>query len=96
MGGDEIPEVDCYEVLAEVYLYLDLECDESRRSLIEGHLKTCTECLQEYGIEQKVKALVSRCCGSETAPEELRDCLRMRIEEIAADPSFEAGLRDRG
>ncbi|GIG58210.1 hypothetical protein Lfu02_25820 [Longispora fulva] len=85
---------DCREVLAEVYLYLDLECDEGRRGLIQTHLDECTPCLREFGIEQEVKALVARCCGGESAPTELRDRLRMRIEEIAAEPSFEAELRD--
>ncbi|WP_412540352.1 mycothiol system anti-sigma-R factor [Longispora sp. K20-0274] len=85
---------DCREVLAEVYLYLDLECDEGRRGLIQTHLDECSPCLREFGIEQEVKALVARCCGGESAPTELRDRLRLRIEEIAAEPSFEAELRD--
>lgn len=96
MTGGSSSEVDCYEVLAEVYVYLDLECDESRRRLIERHLRRCSGCMREYGIEQKVKDLVARCCGAESAPQELRECLRLRIEEIAADPTFEAELRDRG
>ncbi|WP_018351398.1 mycothiol system anti-sigma-R factor [Longispora albida] len=93
--GSHENEADCREVLAEVYLYLDLECDESRRGLIQQHLNECRPCLREFGIEQEVKALVARCCGGESAPLELRDRLRLRIEEIAAEPSFEAELRDR-
>ena len=59
-------ETDCREVLAEVYLYLDLECTDDRRDLIRHHLDECSPCLREYGIEQEVKALVARCCGDET------------------------------
>src|SRR6266545_665442 len=66
-------ETDCRDVLAEVYLYLDLECDEDRRRLIRDHLEECSPCLREYGIEQEVKALVARCCGAELAPPRLRD-----------------------
>jgi mycothiol system anti-sigma-R factor len=73
---------DCREVLDEVYLYLDLECDEGRRDLIRTHLDECRPCLREYGIENEVKALVSRCCGGEKAPEALRERLRMKITEI--------------
>lgn len=75
-------ETDCREVLAEVYLYLDLECDEPRREAIRVHLEECAPCLREYGLEQEVKALVARCCGGEKAPGSLRDRLRVRISEI--------------
>ena len=44
-------ETDCSDVLAEVYLYLDLECADDRRSLIRDHLDECSPCLREFGIE---------------------------------------------
>jgi mycothiol system anti-sigma-R factor len=69
-------------VLSEVYLYLDLECDDSRRKVISVHLHECSPCLREYGIEQEVKALVARCCGDETAPASLRERLRAKLAEI--------------
>jgi mycothiol system anti-sigma-R factor len=69
-------------VLAEVYLYLDLECDETHKHLISVHLDECSPCLREYGIEQEVKALVARCCGAETAPAGLRERLRVKLSEI--------------
>ncbi|MGI5214590.1 mycothiol system anti-sigma-R factor [Plantactinospora sp. CA-290183] len=79
MSCGEPHETDCREVLAEVYLYLDLECADDRRNLIRHHLDECSPCLREYGIEQEVKALVARCCGNETAPMELRERLRTRL-----------------
>lgn len=75
-------ETDCREVLEEVYLYLDLECANERRETIRAHLDECSPCLREYGIEQDVKALVGRCCGDETAPEELRERLRHKLVEL--------------
>ncbi|HEY3009640.1 MAG TPA: mycothiol system anti-sigma-R factor [Micromonosporaceae bacterium] len=78
-------ETDCREVLAEVYLYLDLECSDDRRDLIRQHLDECSPCLREYGIEQEVKALVARCCGTERAPAELRERLRLRLAELVLD-----------
>jgi mycothiol system anti-sigma-R factor len=75
-------ETDCREVLAEVYLYLDLECEEARRAVIRTHLDECSPCLREYGIELEVKALVARCCGRETAPPALRDRLRAKLTEL--------------
>ena len=78
-------ETDCRDVLAEVYLYLDLECTDDRRNLIRDHLEECSPCLREYGIEQEVKALVARCCGAETAPMELKQRLRLRLAELVLD-----------
>jgi mycothiol system anti-sigma-R factor len=75
-------ETDCQDVLEEVYLYLDLECTDDQRSLIREHLDECSPCLREYGIEQEVKALVARCCGSELAPAELRARLRVKLSEL--------------
>ncbi|MEU8236832.1 mycothiol system anti-sigma-R factor [Actinoplanes missouriensis] len=81
MSTDE-NETDCSSVLSEVYLYLDLECSEERRQLIQKHLDECTGCLREFGIEHDVKALVGRCCGDERAPLELRDRLRHKLDQL--------------
>ncbi|HKD96224.1 MAG TPA: mycothiol system anti-sigma-R factor [Micromonosporaceae bacterium] len=75
-------ELECNEVLGEVFLYLDLECDDERRDLIRTHLEDCGPCLREFGIEKEVKLLVSRCCGGERAPDALRDRLRAKIAEL--------------
>ena len=83
-------ETDCREVLAEVYLYLDLECTDDRRLLIRDHLDECSPCLREYGIEQEVKALVARYCGAEVAPVELKQRLRLRLAELV----FEANTHE--
>lgn len=83
-------ETDCRDVLAEVYLYLDIECTDERRELIRRHLDECSPCLREYGIEQEVKALVARCCGADKAPAELKQRLRLRLTELV----FEADTRE--
>ena len=75
---------ECKDVLDEVYLYLDLECSDERRRLIKHHLDECSPCLREYGIEHEVKALVARCCGAEKAPEELRERLRAKLNELSS------------
>jgi len=74
-------EVDCAEVLAEVWLYLDAETDGQSREKIAEHLDECGPCLREFGIEQEVKALVARCCGGEVAPDSLRKRLITTIRE---------------
>jgi len=80
-NGEE-HDTDCGVVLGEVYLFLDLECSEDRRSLIQKHLDDCSRCLREFGIEHEVKALVARCCGEETAPKELRERLRLKLDQL--------------
>ena len=92
MSHGDAHEIDCGEILNEVYLFLDLECSDDRRDAIREHLDSCSHCLQEYGIEQEVKALVARCCGADRAPEELRDRLRQKINALVLDPS----ARERG
>jgi len=84
-------DVDCRQVLDEVYLFLDLECSDDRRAVIGTHLAECSPCLREYGIEQEVKALVSRCCGGDRAPVELRERLRARLNELVTETTFERG-----
>jgi mycothiol system anti-sigma-R factor len=83
-------EMPCAEILTEVYLFLDLECSDGRRDLIQRHLDECSPCLREYGIEHEVKALVARSCGSDQAPAELRDRLRAKLEALVVEtPSRE-------
>jgi len=83
--SDVEKKADCGVVLNEVYLYLDLECSDARRELIKQHLDDCTDCLHEYGIEHEVKALVARCCGAERAPRELRERLRLKLDQLTIE-----------
>jgi mycothiol system anti-sigma-R factor len=76
--GDE-HQTNCDEVLAEVWLFLDQECDQTRRELLRQHLDECHPCLAQYGLEEKLKKLLARKCGGEQAPLELRSRLRDQI-----------------
>ena len=72
-------DTDCSEVLAEVWLFLDHECDDGRRRLLAQHLDECEPCLSEYGIDEKLKRLLAAKCGGEHAPPGLKDRLRQQI-----------------
>lgn len=72
-------ETNCAEVLAEVWLFLDHECDQDRRQLLARHLDECRPCLAEYGLDEKVKKLLASRCGGEQAPDSLRNRLRHQI-----------------
>jgi mycothiol system anti-sigma-R factor len=78
----EPTETDCREALDRVYSYLDGEIEDLDQTRIRQHLDDCAPCLRQYGIEQEVKVLVARCCGSETASSALRDRVLTRIAEV--------------
>jgi mycothiol system anti-sigma-R factor len=72
-------ETDCAEVLAEVWQFLDRECDPQRRALLAQHLDECGPCLAQYGLDEAVKRLLASKCGGEHAPRELKERLRRQI-----------------
>jgi mycothiol system anti-sigma-R factor len=79
--------MDCDDVLAEVYLYLDDETDPAVRARIRSHLDECGPCLRQFGIEQDVKSLIARCCGGDLAPPSLKDTVRMRLRQVVIETS---------
>jgi mycothiol system anti-sigma-R factor len=91
--GDD-HETNCDEVLAEVWLFLDQECDHTRRELLRQHLDECHPCLAQYGLEEKLKQLLARKCGGEQAPHalkaRLRDQIRLAVLE-QAEVTIESG-----
>ncbi len=78
-------ETPCAEVLDAVYLYLDGEQDAASRERVRVHLDECSPCLRQFGLEQAVKALVARCCGSDSAPVDLRSRVLLRIQQVRHD-----------
>jgi mycothiol system anti-sigma-R factor len=78
-------EVDCLEILKKVYVYLDGEIDPHGCAEIRQHLDECGPCLQKYGLEQAVKALVARSCGNDPVPSDLRMKVMMRIQQVRVE-----------
>jgi mycothiol system anti-sigma-R factor len=78
-------ETDCSEVLAEVWLFLDHECDAARRKLLERHLDECQPCLAEYGLDEKLKKLLATKCAGDRAPAELKERLRASIRQTVME-----------
>jgi mycothiol system anti-sigma-R factor len=75
-------DVDCVEVIQQVYLYLDGEIDESHRVEVSTHLEECAPCLQQFGLYDDVKKLVGRCCGGEVASSEFKQRVRAKLAEV--------------
>ena len=78
-------DTDCADVIEQVYLYLDGEIDDDTRHKVREHLDECAPCLRKFGLEQDVKALVARCCGSDTAPEGLKERLVVRLQQVRVE-----------
>lgn len=78
-------DIDCSAVLADVWLFLDGECDGESRRRVQRHLDDCSPCLTEFGIEQQLKSLLSRKCGGEHAPEGLRERLVLTITQTVVE-----------
>jgi len=77
--------IDCDDVINELYVYMDEETDDVTRGRIRRHLEACAPCLRQYGLEQDVRALIARCCGGDQAPASLHERIRLRITELTIE-----------
>lgn len=75
----------CSEVLAKVYTYIDGELEEGNCADIRRHLDECGPCLEEYGLEEAVKRLVAKHCGSDPVPDDLRSKVLNRLDAARTD-----------
>ena len=85
MSCGEHHETPCEDVLEQVWVYLDDEIDAKDCATIRHHLDECSPCLRKFGIEQEVKALVARSCGSDDAPSDLKDRIRVKLTEVRVE-----------
>jgi mycothiol system anti-sigma-R factor len=69
-------------VLDRLYEYLDGELEGDYLGKIKQHLHECGPCLTEHEVDQMLKALVRRSCGSDYAPEDLRARIILQITEV--------------
>ncbi len=74
------PDSGCSSVLRDVWLFLDDEMDPENRARVQRHLEECSPCLEEAGLERKLKALLHRKCGGDRAPAELRQRVIASLE----------------
>lgn len=80
---------DCSEALLRVYEYLDGEMSPADCVKIQAHLDDCAACLQQYHLDQALKAVVKRSCRAEAAPVELRATILQRLTMIRVTGSPE-------
>ena len=78
-------DIDCSEVLDDVYEYLHDEMAPDRIEEIRRHLDECSPCLEQYGLEEAVREVLLRSCSCEHAPESLLVSVRARITQIRVE-----------
>ncbi len=71
---------DCDEAIRRLYDFLDGEMTPDRRARVSAHVDACSHCLEAYGFESELRALVSRRCR-EQVPPGLRDRIRRMLSE---------------
>jgi mycothiol system anti-sigma-R factor len=75
-------EGQCGAVLRDVWLFLDDELDPERRAVVQRHLDDCSPCLEEAGLDSKLKQLLQRKCGGDHAPEHLRQRVVASLTQV--------------
>ncbi len=75
-------DIDCRQVIEQVYLYLDGEMTDEGCADIRQHLDECSPCLRAYGVDQDIKTLIARKCGCDTAPSELKVRVLARLQSV--------------
>ncbi len=72
---------ECVDFLERIMRLIDNELEEGDCAVVRAHIDTCNPCLERYDLQRTVKAIVARSC-SETAPTELRERVRIQIQQI--------------
>jgi mycothiol system anti-sigma-R factor len=87
MSCGEPHDTDCADILDRVYVFIDREMGDevAAYAVVEEHLDECAPCLRKYDLERVVKALVARSCQGEHAPDELRQRVLTRIQQIRVE-----------
>ena len=79
--GSEPTNEECVDFLERIMRLIDNELEEGDCAVVRAHIDSCNPCLERYDLQRTVKAIVARSC-SETAPTELRERVRIQIQQI--------------
>lgn len=72
---------ECRVTLERAYLFLDGEgLSEVERREIGDHLERCRPCLERYGLEEEVTALLRRLRGCQPCPARVKERIQGLIE----------------
>ena len=72
----------CEQVLERMYEFLDNELDTATGDAIRHDLSACEPCMDQFDVEQAVRALVRHRCGGDIAPNHLRSRIVTQLTVI--------------
>jgi mycothiol system anti-sigma-R factor len=75
----------CDEAQQHVWDYLDGELCEGDCEGIKAHLAQCTPCRELFDSEQRMKDAVSRACGCDEAPQDLRSKITAMVSALRSE-----------
>ena len=58
-------EVDCSDVVREVYLFLDGQLSPEEQAHVRRHLEACSPCFEAFDFEAELRLFISRRCRDE-------------------------------
>lgn len=72
----------CADALEELYVYLDGELTDEKRSTIRHHLDDCNPCFEAFDFEAELRIVISTRCR-----DEVPESLRTRIAQQLTSPN---------
>ncbi len=83
MDAKTIREIDCDEVMRQLFDYLDREVEITAEDEIHRHIEECRSCFTRVEFEKQLKGRIQD-AGKDLAP----DSLRNRIDDLMKDFSI--------
>ncbi len=80
-ASTDCSEPGCREAVEELYVFLDGQLDDTRRSTIQRHIDDCSHCLDTFDFHLELKMVVSKRCQTEL-PAGLRDRVLAALESF--------------
>ena len=74
--------MNCREVLAKLYEYLDAEVSAAEKKEMDQHLEFCSDCLKKYRLEDEFNKVVKQKLQSPPDVTALKNKVRKEIEKI--------------
>ncbi len=76
----------CEEALKELYVYIDGELTDEKRSVIASHLDDCNPCLEAFDFEAELRIVISRRCHDDV-PDSLKRKIALQLERQDEQPT---------
>ncbi len=74
--------MNCREVLAKLYDYLDEELTASDRQDLQKHLEHCSDCLHKYNLEEQFNRVITGKLNSPCETSHLKKRILVEIAKI--------------